>query len=336
MAIQIIDENRNPTFLEQLGGGVEGFMEAYGQAQDRRKQENQQRSMAKLLGLDEEEFGGLPMEAQLKGAELQKKQEESYLKRLQEQRESEALQKIRKGEELSQEEEMALSPTSQRSLIREEKPLFEEESEKLAAKRSAKTYEETMDLYQGARNEDMRLDRMEKLSEKGDLSTPLMVKSMNTIGLPLSVLSNPDTEEFQKLEADFLRDVRNVFPGGRITNFEISSYMKTVPGLANSQEGRKRIIQNRRLFNEAKKLKGEALKQVVKENKGRTPRNLDILIEERVGPQLDEISERFREGIESATSELSPMYPVRAPDGSIRNIPANKLKQALNAGGELL
>ena len=74
------------------------------------------------------------------------------------------------------------------------KPTFEPESEKLEAKRVADLATEVEKNYTTARNEDIRLDRMLQLSDKGDVSTPAMMKVLDTIGLPIGILSNPDTE----------------------------------------------------------------------------------------------------------------------------------------------
>src|SRR5690606_37714795 len=103
---------------------------------------------------------------------------------------------------------------------------------------------------------------------------------MDAFGIPIGVLGNPATEEYRKLEADYVRDVSKVFPGGKITNYEVSAYLKTIPSLMNSPEGRKQIINNRKLMNEAKRVRYDAYKKILKENNGKKPQNLGILIDE--------------------------------------------------------
>ena len=87
MPLQIIEENRKPTFLETIFSGLEKGKEAFNQAREKQQLSQQKKSLANILGLGEE-AENLPMEAQLKTSEMNRKQEESYLKRLQEQRES--------------------------------------------------------------------------------------------------------------------------------------------------------------------------------------------------------------------------------------------------------
>lgn len=262
--------------------------------------------------------------------ELKRRQSEQKLGK--EQVESEILAKYQRGEKLTPEEQAKLSPTSLRTIIGQEKPTFEPTEERLEAERVSNLATEIENDYEAAQNENMRLGRMEKLSEKGDLSTPLMVKTLNTIGLPLGVLGNPDSEEYAKLEADFLRDVRKVFPGGRITNYEVQAYMKTVPSLMNSKEGRKAIIRNRKLMNEAKELRYKAYRDILKENKGIKPRNMGIEIQDRVRERMGDIEEEFIENIRGQTEKFQQPLRMLGPDGSAYDIPPDRVEQALTEG----
>jgi hypothetical protein len=251
-------------------------------------------------------------------------------KQLQQQREQEILAKRASGQELTQGELQELSATSLRSISKEQQPVFEKEADKLEAKRVSELATDISNDFQAAKSEDMRLDRMEVLDEGENLSTPLMVKSLQALGLPLGVLSNPDSEEFAKLEAEFLRDVRQVFPGGRITNYEIQAYLKGIPNLMNSSEGRKAIIRNRRLINDGKKVRYNAYKDILKENGGRKPPNLDVLIQERTSEEMARISDEFRDNVQSTTEQFQQPIRMQDKNGKIYNIPPNKIEQALN------
>lgn len=261
---------------------------------------------------------------------FQKKLEDDAQKKAQQQREQQLLAKHASGQELTQEELQELSVTSLRSISKDQQEVFEKEADKLEAKRVSELATDISNDFQAAQSEDMRLDRMETLDEKGNLSTPLMVKSLQAFGLPLGVLSNPDSEEFSKLEAEFLRDVRQVFPGGRITNYEIQAYLKGIPSLMNSEEGRRSIIRNRRLINEGKKARYNAYKDILKENGGRKPPNLDVLIQERTADDMARISEEFRDNVQSTTEQFQQPIRMQDKDGKIYNIPPNKIEQALN------
>lgn len=211
---------------------------------------------------------------------------------------------------------------------------FEPESDKLEAKRVSELATEIENDYNIAKTEDMRLDRLNILDEKGDITAPSIVKALDYFGLPIGILSNPATEEFRKLESDFIRDVSKVFPGGKITNFEISSYMKTIPSLMNSPEGRKEIYRNRKLFNEAKTVRYNEYKKIIKENNGKKPANLGILLEEKTQEKMKDIEERFVNGIQNALDKHQTPIRMYDPKGNPVDIPPREIERAMKAGAK--
>lgn len=214
------------------------------------------------------------------------------------------------------------------------KPLFEAESDKLEAKRVSELAENIESEYIAAKNEDLRLDRQIKLDEKGNLSTPSLIKVLDSIGLPIGILGNPDTEEYRKLEADYTRDVSKVFPGGKITNYELMSYLKTIPSLLNSSEGRKAIVRNRKLLNEAKRVRYDEYVKIIKENNGKKPPNLGILLDERTFDKINDIENRFREGIEKESEKFQQPIRMIDPQGNLVDIPPNLIEKAMKAGAK--
>ena len=276
------------------------------------------------------------LEQQEKLANLKygQKQHQELEKQQQEKEEAEILSKYARGEKLTPEEQSKLSPKSQRVIIGAEKPIYEPTEERLEAERVSKLAESIVNDYESAKNEDFRLDRMEKLNkEKGEkkVITPLMAKTMEFFGLPLGILSNPQSEEYAKLEADFVRDVSKVFPG-QIRVYEIQAYLRTVPTLMNSPEGREAVIRNRKLMNEAKKVRYDEYKKILKENNGRKPRNLDQLIEERTGDKIRKIGQEFTEGMENSLDEKAPTVPMKDSQGNEYNIPYHMIPQATKQG----
>lgn len=213
---------------------------------------------------------------------------------------------------------------------------FDPEFAKLEAKRTSALVDEIGSEYKAAKNEDVRLDRMEYLDKNGQVSASATVKILDVFGLPIGVLSNPDTEEYRKLESDFVRDVSKVFPGGRITNYEIQSYLRTVPSLMNSPDGRASVIRNRKLLNEAKKIRYDEYNQIIKENKGKTPQNLMSLLEERTKDRINDIEEKFVTGIKKDGEKLQVPIKMRDPEGFIVNIPPNEIERALKSGATFI
>lgn len=104
--------------------------------------------------------------------------------------------------------------------------------------------------------------------------------------------TSPDTEEFEKLSADFIKDAKGIF-GSRITDADLKAFLKTVPTLSQTDAGKRKIIDNLEVFNKATIAEEEALKEVLKENKGKRPANLQLLVQERTKEKLDEIADQF-------------------------------------------
>jgi hypothetical protein len=211
---------------------------------------------------------------------------------------------------------------------------FEPESEKLEAKRVADLATEIESEYKAAQNEDIRLERSEVLDKEGNVSAPLLVKALDALGLPIGILGNPATEEYRKIEADYVRDVSKVFPGGKITNYEVQSYLKTIPSLMNTPDGRKAIVRNRKLLNEAKKVRYDEYKKIIKENNGKKPPNLGILIDERTAEKINKIEDNFIKGINQESEKFQQPVRMVDPNGNPVDIPPNLIEKALQAGAK--
>lgn len=259
------------------------------------------------------------------------KETPELVKQLKEDRESELLAKRRAGEQLTEEEMGDLSPTSLRSIAQEEKPVFEQESEKLAAQRSHEAVKQIEADYDTYLTEDFRLRSQEALAKKGELSAPAMIATMKYLGLPLSVLGNPDNELYEKVEADYVRDVSKVFPG-QIRVFEIEAYLKTIPSMMNSDEGKLAIIENRKISNQAKKLKGDALKEIMK-GRSSPPPNVNMLINEKVGDQLLALQDKYVQSLRDSMDRYGPSVPMKDPKtGRYKKIPPYAIEEAIKIG----
>lgn len=235
-----------------------------------------------------------------------------------------------RGINLPEEPPGNISVSALTSLLTSTSPQFEKESEKLEAQRVNKLAEDIVKGYQVAQNEDFRLDRQLKLVEKGNLSTPMMVKALDYIGLPLAVLNNPDTEEYSKLENEFVKEVSDIFTG-QIRVYEIETYLKTIPGLLNSDEGKKVIIKNKKIMNDAKRIKYNAYKDIIRENNGKKPANLDILINDRTADQISQLGDKFNQNLEDS-EKFQPKFKMYDSEGNEYDIPSSKIPDATKSG----
>lgn len=208
---------------------------------------------------------------------------------------------------------------TQKEQLAEERALRKEilEEKKLGAKEQAKIDKDTQPYYNEASNaakasysSDNRLNRMEEIIKKGKLPMPGPRALVNGILRPflgkdfdLSELGNPDAAEFKKLQNDFLRDAKNIF-GSRLTNYDVETFLKIIPNLSISKEGNLRIIHELKLMNEAARIRKKEMDSIIKENGGKRPLNMDILVEDNIRPRLDEIAQRFKEGLPGQVSWL--------------------------------
>lgn len=104
--------------------------------------------------------------------------------------------------------------------------------------------------------------------------------------------TSPNLEQFEKLSNDFIKDAKAIF-GSRITDNDLKAFMATIPTLGQTDEGKLAIINNMKMFNKASRIRAEAVKDVIRENGNRRPHNLQILVEDRIKPQLDQLSKDF-------------------------------------------
>lgn len=179
----------------------------------------------------------------------------------------------------------------------------------LAAKEKQSAFKETKkersDIITGAKSakdDNTRLDRMEELNKKGKLDSPHYINLLKKAGFDYPALLKPDSQEFQKLSIDFLKNAKDAF-GSRISNFEADTFLKSIPSLTQSKEGRERVIRNLKLMNEGKLARAQALKEVVRASSGIPPLDLAEQVEEHAAPKLEDLAEKFRRGEESEKPE---------------------------------
>ncbi len=159
-------------------------------------------------------------------------------------------------------------------------------------KETKETRKEILSQARGAQESNMRLDRMEKLNEKGELINPVFNALLGKIGLDIPALKNPDSQEFEKISNDMFKGIREIF-GARILSIEIDTFLKTIPTLMQSSEGKRRVIRNLKIINEGADIRRNAMKEIMKENQGTPPYDLAEQIDERISPELDIMAQEF-------------------------------------------
>jgi hypothetical protein len=176
-----------------------------------------------------------------------------------------------------------------------------------------------LESRRAAKNDIKDLSRLEELSQSGKLDTPGYTEFLKRSGLDIPALTNPESEEFQKIQASFLRNAKQYF-GGRISNYEVEQFLKTIPSLSQSPEGRSRVIANLKYVARAADERYKAYQEVLAEHGGVPPYDLEEQVENKSDKKLDTIYRQLKKDLEK---------PV--PKGQ------NKFITAIQAGaGDLL
>lgn len=123
-------------------------------------------------------------------------------------------------------------------------------------------FQEASKKFESLKDENRSIDRLQQLNDSGLLPQDLgrINVDRKTGDLVLPAAANAETQLFVKTVNDFLRKAKDTF-GARVTNFEISAFLKRLPTLANSEEGRRLILKQMEIINELNALNEESIVQ---------------------------------------------------------------------------
>lgn len=137
---------------------------------------------------------------------------------------------------------------------------------------------------------------------------------------------NPDAQLWVKILARQATKAQTAFPG-RVTNFDLQSFMLQFPSLFNTEEGRTNILQMMELDNQANELFSKALDDVYRKYKadGITPEDAHSMAMDMVQKDIDTIdqklidlsaqAERKMQNNDGNSSPKSRTIDVIGPDG---------------------
>jgi hypothetical protein len=162
------------------------------------------------------------------------------------------------------------------------------------------------DEAEGAREGRAKYQRMEKLIKNGELGERSARSFVHTlkrgvggeygVGIDLSFMLAPGTHEFEKLSASFINGLQKTF-GAKITNADLSAFMATIPNLSQSDEGILRIIHYNDKLNELREVRHKAGEDIIKENKGHYPRDLQNQIYGKTADKEQQIYDEIITGL---------------------------------------
>lgn len=201
----------------------------------------------------------------------------------------------KRAEEASNERIKANIESARHNVVKENQGYKAQEFKELdsARKEISKYKHDVLDRRKAAR-EDLRVIKdMKSLSDSGKLISGTKLKALKAIGFDdIAALKNPESEQYQKLEKFFLRNLKTIF-GGRITQAEMYNYMDAIPTLMNTKEGRDLIYNDMSRMANAAILEADMLDSL--ENMyGKDPekiRKIQSLVDQAVTPIVEKMYE---------------------------------------------
>lgn len=153
-----------------------------------------------------------------------------------------------------------------------------------------------------AKENDLRLNRMEKLIETGKLNNPQYASLLKTlkkgvwgVGLDLTSLLSKESQEFEKISNDFIKGAKGIF-GSRITDADLQYFLSTIPNLSQSNEGKSAVIRNLKLMNKAAEIKANGARELLRHYNNKPPLDFESQVDDLIKPQIDAIASEFEKG----------------------------------------
>lgn len=168
------------------------------------------------------------------------------------------------------------------------------------------------------------LKEMAKLESSGKMTDATWLQFLEMFGLDFNILKSPETEAYQALEKEFLRDLKSIF-GGRISNQEMQTFLRSIPRASNTPEGRKLIRERLEALYKAQSLEYKVMRKIISENNGVPPLDiqeqvLDRVQEEKYKKQQEKYSNQFMgipKGAHLVVNEKTGERGYEMPDGKI-------------------
>lgn len=187
-----------------------------------------------------------------------------------------------------------------------------ERKEKREVESFKQTKPERNEILTDARSAQNALDDLQRLEElEGALDSNAYNELLTNSGLDIPALRSPESQEFLKIRQSFLRDAKKYF-GARVTNFELDQFLKTIPDLSQSPEGRKRVIANLKRFNRLAVDRANVMREVIDDNGGIPPLDLVEKVDKRMEKKSQVIADKFKKDLEKKVPKGSSKLATTA------------------------
>jgi len=200
------------------------------------------------------------------------------------------------------------------------------------SKDNAKEFNETRNKLSSLNGEGRAISQLERINKNGKLPKGLGRFNVNweTGELRIPALANAQTQLFVKTINDFTVKAKDSF-GARVTNFELDRFMKRLPTLANTEDGRNLIINQMKTINNLNKLEKDSLKETYNHYGLRNidSQKADEISEKLRKPKEDELIDSYNEGL----SKIEGIEEGRNP--SVKRVAEEKVMTKVEKGTSL-
>jgi len=228
----------------------------------------------------------------------------------------------------------------EREKLELEKKKLNSKEDLAAWKNTAKYREKILDSEQTAIESLGAIKEAQRLEKQGDFpsqSFASFLKGAEWEDVPGFLSGN--AEAFNKVLANFQKGVKDVY-GGNVSNMEMEQFLKTIPNIYHTPEGRALIFSGMKKYYRAGKERAKVERQIIKQNNGVPPQDLHEKVNEKFKPIQKDLAKKFRRDVQSAeklsekTSRLGSIasYGAGKLVGSVPGIVKGGAKGALTGG----
>lgn len=187
--------------------------------------------------------------------------------------------------------------------------------------------------YDLANDLDLGIKKMKKLDESGKLDSPEKAMFLKKIGMEQFL--EPESALFNKVRAAFMAGAPKAV-GGKVSNFELQAHMERFPSLMVSKEGRALIYDDILMMNDLARQAYNVERDIVKENDGNPPLDLQYRIDDRMADVYKKYEQRMLSNIKKAESITSGSQQKQQVMTALPDASANKGRKIRGAEGILV
>lgn len=187
--------------------------------------------------------------------------------------------------------------------------------------------------YKARKKEKHALDEFRQLIDRGNLSDSRYVSFLRKFNLDIPALLSNDDAVLIKLRNEFLPRLKSIF-GGDVSNQQLEQFMKGLPDLIQTDEGKRQLIDIIDLAGEADEVYYKAMRGIEKKYGDKIPWDALSQVNEEAEDRINELGNKMRQ-LHGFNSSDNRNQQANAPQNNIeqpqqqQNIPQINQSQSI-------